>query len=397
MTTTSIGVPDKWSDEQEFVNNGTIQSWFNGGWLSTFIRAGVLDLKAPDELYPGSHFLWNPTPTIPKRARIQAASLAGVASRTMTGVVDTALEVVSKDGRWDAGLLASHWAAGDPASSYPVHNEVHVFDGVTEIAATGAVAGTLDALWPTRRWGVVETPPTARGQKVGQVLTIATGGTLTSASIRASKEGAPGGNCWLEVYSVVGGLPSALLATSNTRLASSFSAPGYPDVLEVFTFSGINQITQTLGTQYAYVLTGDWPVNFTAYLQTRVLSNATLGTDKFPVIFGESRGLGWGNYVEGVAPLSLPVIAGSPSVAWAPPNFTAGIVYTSPDLSALAQAWVDAPSYVPGEPILVRWRPTNPAQLFERGFKSWVHADTPSPSQLATLTVEWKRRKRQVT
>ena len=47
MTTTSIAVANKWSDQQHLEINGTIAQWFNIGWLAFNARVGVLDLKAP--------------------------------------------------------------------------------------------------------------------------------------------------------------------------------------------------------------------------------------------------------------------------------------------------------------------------------------------------------------
>jgi hypothetical protein len=403
MTTTSTYAVDKWSDEQHFDLNGTIQQWFNDEWWRSLVTAvGVLDLKAPDVDLPGAHYLFTPSPAIPPRAVIESASFSGTAGPNnfsqqgnMGEQLNTAIEVVAPDGLWDAGLQSAHWAAGDPTVAFPVHAEVQVFDGVTELASTGVTA-SLARTWPIRRWGNNETPRTDRDQKLGQALTMTASGTLTSGTLRMHRIGAPTSNVWMEVYSMSGGLPDTLLATSDTRLASSIGPSGAPDPLEVFTFSGGDQIALTSGVQYAFVVTGDWTIDFFNYLNVRMISAVT-ATDRKAVAFGESRGLDSMNYESSNDLLLLPIITGSPTVAWQPPIFTEDVVYTSPDLSSLVQAWVNRPGYQAGDPILIRWRRTDPAELFSREMKSWIHPDVTGGSvQAMTLTVDWRRRRAMV-
>ena len=115
-----------------------------------------------------------------------------------------------------------------------------------------------------------------------------------------------------------------------------------------------------------------------------------VSTDYVPgyfATFGEGLGLDSQHYPMAQMPLDLSTVAGS--VSWITPAFVENATFTTPDLSALVQGYIDSVAYSEGDPFLVRLERLGTAQKHNRGFKSFDSPDTPGTAQLVTLDVEW--------
>lgn len=386
----SSAVPATWEDDQECEVNGTLQNKRNFGWISFNARVGIFDLKAPDIDYFASHWRFFLSPQIPPRAKILAASVSGGAQDTRGGTLDTLWEVLDWDGIWDEEpeVTPARWVSGD-VSTNPIEIGVDVYDsGPTLLATAGPII--FGAGWPIRRWGGSNP---SRGLAHGEVVDIDTTGTLDTVDFTMQRFGTIAGtnNVWAEVWSVDGdGLPDTLLATSDLRDASSIATT---QTVETFTFTGGDAIALTSGQTRCFVITGDYTESIINYL---VVMTGLGNANKHPVTFGEGRGFCDGNYPAMQQVRDIPTISGSGSVAWAPPNFTINVVYTSPSLVSLLQAAVNAPGYAANKPIGIRWRRLGSSQLQNRGFKTWESPDTPGVVQQVTLNVDWRPRRMDV-
>jgi hypothetical protein len=392
VTTTSIATPTTWEDEGEININGTLPSHANQAWTDPNLRVGIFDLKAPDIDYPAMHLRFNPSPPIPPRAVITAATISGAAQDTQSGVLNTEIEICANDGLWniEPKIATPRWVSGDVATK-PLEVVCQVYDSISTLLASTTPAGGFQATWPLRRWGNTTPVSPARDEKIGEVLTIATAGTLDTVDFNLTRFGAPTGNIWCEVYSVAGGLPDTLLATSDLEDVTTVAAP--TGGVFTFTFTGPDAIALSLGVQYAFVVTGDWtlPALLADYVTVQTATGG--GAGQFPVGYGEGRGLGSGNYPGVGQLLEIPVVVGSSPVPWNMPPFVINTVYTTPSLVGLVQSAVNQPTFQAGDLLLFRIKRTSDLEFKNRGFKSWVSPDTPGVVQFVTLSVAWRRRR----
>lgn len=382
--TTSVATVARSEDDTEFRLNGTIPdpshfSWFPG--VTDHIW-GVQDLKAPDVEHPGASFRFtNMTPAIPKNAVIISATLSGGAKAPQfgNGALTTVIRLVEKDGLWDAAPNSSaQWISGQHAT-YKVDMRV-VVRGIAavEVANTGAGGRALLGI---RRFGSPD-----RSTRMAQRLTITAADTLTTTLVLLQKFGAPTGNIFLEVFDVVGGLPGTLLATSdNVDVSTLVTFPG-SDI--VFTFSGGDAIALALNDDLFFSVGGDWAVSETDFVVAR--GGVVDYVPGHFATFGEGLGLDSQHYPMAQMPLDLPTVAGS--VVWVTPPFVVNNTFTTPELAALFQTYVNSATYSQGDPFLVRLERLSGAQKHNRGFKSFDSPDTPGTAQLVTLDVDWRRR-----
>ena len=390
---TSTGVVAAWDDTTEFEINNALPSAvnpftsLNGRWGIAVNKAGNIEL-------PGSHWLFrNVTPAIPHYAKILSASVAGGAQDNMSGTLTGVIEIVAKDGLWNNDVIAAHWSSGFHGT-YPLNTQFRLFDSGPTLLAGATIATGVEPVLTMRQWGNTTPTSPSRLQKIGQLMRVATSGTLDTGQCLMRRVGTPGGNIWMEIWSVSGGLPSSLLATSDTRTANSISTASLPSTNEVFTFTGANQIVLTAGTDIVPVMAGDWAVNISNYIAIVHQQNLAPIANSYAVTYGETGRLGQGNYLIGQMPLDLAVVFGSGAITWAMPNFTINTVYTTPSIVQLIQSYVNDPSYVQGDPFLVRIRRLNSVQASSRGFKTWESPDTPGVVQNVTLTVTWRKPRR---
>jgi len=396
VSTLSTATPTTWEDEAEVEINGTLPSHLNQSFASLNSRWGIFDLKAPDIDYPGSHFRFvNLSPSIPPRAKILAASIAGAAQdgtgapgAPQSGVLTARIEVCAPDGTWDVEpSIAARWISGDVTTN-PVEIVAQMYTGGPTLVASTTPTGVFSSRLPVRAWGTVGIP---RDQKAGEVLTTTAAGTLARVDFNLQRHGtaiAGTANLWAEVWSVSGGLPDALLATSAAIDAGSVSTTA---ATVAFTFSGGGAIAIANATQYACILNGSYTMDLANYISLQ--GTAGGGAGQHPVTYGEGRGLCSGNYLGAGQLLEIATIAGSGSVTWNCPAFVLNTVYATPDLSALLQAAVNRPGYVDGDPFLFRIAKTSAFEYKNRGFKTWESPDTPGTVPFVTLSATWRRRR----
>lgn len=386
--TASAATVARSEDDTEFRLNGTLPDSTHFSWFPGVDRhlIGVQDLKAPDVEHPGASFRFtNMAPSIPKNAVIISAALSGGAAlpNLGNGALTIIVEVVEKDTLWDASPnSAAQWISGDHAI-YKRDMGVVVRDGGAIILADTGVplTGFNAGLLSIRRFGSPD-----RSTRMAQRVVITTAGTLATATVTLQKLGLPTGNIFLEVFDVAGGLPGSLLATSdNADVSTLLTAPGSEFS---FTFSGGDAIALALSDDRFWSVGGDWAINGVDFVTARV--GTTDYTSGYFATFGEGLGLDSQHYPMAQMPLDLPTVAGS--VTWPTTVWAENSTQTTPDLAALIQTYVNAATYVEGDPFLVRLRRLSGAQKHNRGFKSFDSPDTPGLAQLVTLDIEWRRR-----
>ena len=193
--------------------------------------------------------------------------------------------------------------------------------------------------WPIRNNGL------GRYLKAGQGVRVVTGGTLGFADITIERTGAVAvGNIWAEVYSQdANGLADVLLATSNTRAASTAPAATAPFR---FTFSGGDQIVLAAGQDVVLVLNGDYPVNGNQHIGVG-WTRAGYGPGTFQ-LFGTGVAFDDQNYPMQQSFRTAPPTPGF--VVWVAPQFFVGVDYDTPDLAALLQTRIGS-GYTQGDPL----------------------------------------------
>lgn len=312
--------------------------------------------------------------------------LRGTAAADLAGPVTTLIEVIAKDGFWDA-------VPNSPAQWKDIDNGVNPGDfRVTVNSASTELTTSNIGTGGNHRWEIRKHSVPARYAQLGQSMEIELAGTLADIDIILNKIGAPTGNIWLEVYDQDGsGFPGNLLATSDIRDVSLIPV-GPPGVSETFVFSGGDQYVFSLAEKFVVVLRGDWAINGVDYVETTfklpgaVQGGYTLGN---AMTFGEGAGLDDQHYPTDLEVITLPSAHPSVFGIWVTPPFTAGVEYTTPNFSELMQPYLDAVGYAEGDPFAIQLTRFSAQQENTRSFKGFDHADTPATSNQITLQIQW--------
>ena len=318
----------------------------------------------------------NMSPPIPENVQILSAFLRGTATQTSTAsLFFSVIVVLGNDGLWNVPSAGPQWRSAGDATATDM-----------DVAVLNVVAGTMaDTAVPiTDPWAIRDNAA-GRYLKAGQGVEITAAGTLGFVDISMVRNGAPSGNVWCEVYSQDGsGLADTLLATSNTRPASS--APGAMAPFR-FTFSAGQQIPLALGQDIVVVLNGDFPLHASV--------NVSVGYAKAGYVPGTFQLFGTGvalddqNYPLQEDFRSIPNGATGFDV-WVAPQFTAGVDYDSADFSSRFEEFIGG-SYAEGDPfaiLLARSLAFFPAGTADRRWANFAHPTFPP----VRLIVEWQER-----
>jgi len=394
MTVSTASISSVNEETHGFDNlSPTAGSWRNGFWpIGPSVNWGIQRGKFPFDFEGIAFKFSNMTPAIPANAKIISAKLRGTAAATSTGVTFlTIVEVLGKDSLWDLAAAGPKWVSASGAG----------FNFDADVVVLNTVAATLvdTGISTTHNWSIRDNS-VGRYLKVGQGVDVVTAGTLGFADISLGREGTPGaGNIWCEIYSQDGaGLADTLLATSNTRVASTAPASTAPFR---FTFSGGEQISLSAGQKIVVVLNGDYPLN--AGNNVRMgWSSGGYAPGTFQ-IFGTGVGFDDQNYPMQRNFRNAPFPYGFG--VWQPPGFTIGVDYDTPEpflagttsFVDMLSGYISSGSYVEGDPIGVKilraalfFPPTGNVY---RQWASFLHA-TFSPVR---LIVEWKPRAIRIT
>lgn len=329
----------------------------------------------------------NLSPTIPPRSTVTSAVLRGTAQGNQSGALTSIIECLAQDGLWDATPSApDQWRDIDNGTQHGDFR-VTVFDSGPTILTDSHIGTGNNFLWELRRYA-----SPARYELLGQSMEIEAAGTLDTIDVIMEGIGAPVGNIWLEIYDLDGsGHPDTLLATSGLVNVATIGAMA----AHTFVFSGGDQYVFSLAEQFAVVARGDWALNGTDYVNLQYkLPGATQGgyTLGNAMTWGNGAGFDDQNYPTNLEVIVLPSAHPSLFVFWTTPPFTAGVEYTTPDLSELVQAYVNSAAYSEGDPFAVNVSRLTAAQENIRNFKGFDHADTPGVSSQITLEIEWRER-----
>jgi len=195
--------------------------------------------------------------------------------------------------------------------------------------------------------------------RFGQRVTVRPGPNqeVSFAGYECFRTGNPAGSLRVRIQGVTidNGvtIPDGIdIAVSADVLASTLVV-GSPGGLIGFFFAGGTVLT--VGAQYFFILDHDYAQDGVNYVSVRH-QNQFL-TDGQLYHFGEGQGLDWQNYPgtvdlnQALTAAAVDILPGG--VIWNVGATTAGVLETSPDISALIQAQVYAPNYTPDAGIII--------------------------------------------
>jgi hypothetical protein len=281
---------------------------------------------------------------IPAGSTINSASIANdsYAITAGTGTFNALVKLLSFDGRWEATSLAAYWATTTSDDDW----HVQLLDGAGVLVTTGAAASA-------RQGGPdIGGDPGTVIQRIAQGVTITTGGNITTARVALGglTLGGNPGNIWVEIWSDAAGLPGTLLGASNTRPVSDIAPKIWAEVRPTydFTFTGGNIVAVSATDKVHAVLRCD-VVGSGIHMGTWRYNYA--GGNFSPYGTSPLGGFDIQNYFTVDDWWAIPTFG--PTAAWTVPLTIA--THTTPDLSALVQAHIDAVGYAASDPIGFRY------------------------------------------
>ena len=309
---------------------------YNAEWRNnTVLQHGTHKSGNPQSPYLRFEDAGVPVGSTINSSSIEVEQISTIAAGSMAATVN----LIAKDGIWNATNTPDEWQ-GPSISINDWH--VELLDVATQLVITGAAANA-------RAFGPILEGDNGEGLKrVGQGVEITVAGDITIARVALGGSFVPGvGDVWVEIYSDNGGLPDTLLGTSATRPIADIDPKLWAQVRPTydFAFTGGDVVTVAINDLVHTVMRTDHVGGTGIHLGT---SNYNYAPGDLSA-FGESMDGGYTqqDYMTTDDLDAIPFIGGT--VLWSIP-ITLGLK-TTPDLSALIQAYIDSVGYAASDPI----------------------------------------------
>lgn len=341
---------------------------------------------------------WNTR--IPPRSTILAATMEFTPFDTRIGAYSTTMNTPDR-----AGEIFSHRAVQKPFQLYEgwsqdgwSNMDIDV-DGNTGLGIIETSGGVSNASWILKQAIEIGAVSSWR-ENLAELITwpAAAVTVIGTATLQMIRTGNPAGSMRLQLRDTVFEkfirVPGPnILAVSDDILVSAVpTAPATGSPI-AFQFTGADQIDPGVGSEVCLVLDADYSVVSGNYVSTRHQNQfLTIGRQMH---FGTGRAADWQNY-PGVLELNQALanpgnsIAGE-DVIWGIGNYTAGVTETSPDITSLLQAQIDAPNYTIDSGILInltRGSDSNQGRIMRSGYHN------PGPGPILRVTYEEPEEKR---
>jgi len=225
----------------------------------------------------------------------------------------------------------------------------------TTFTTVFATSATINASWIMRQISAVGSSIDHRDH-MAQLVTTRTGNmTIASQLWELDRVGNPTGDLTVRIQGVTTDrgvkIPDGIdVAVSNPVAASSI---GTTVGFIPFTFPGTVTLAPT--TEYFILIEPEYSANNADYIRVHH-EQAFLGAGGL-LHYGEGLAMDWQNY-PGVVDLNQAFALGqdlSLDTAWVINSVVTGVVETSPDITALVQAQVNAPNYTQDAGIILQY------------------------------------------
>lgn len=288
---------------------------------------------------------------IPPGSIIDTATVELEANNTKAGALTVPLKTIDRDTYYSEPLIQPFVPFNGYRRDYWSNAAMGALS-TTFTAIAGSATSPSNASWIMKQIGTWR-------EKMWQLTPTRTGNMEISFCIwEMHRTGNPLGSCRMRIQGVQldkygQKQPDGIdVGVSDDVLCSSIALGPAADTVAFFFTT--DPTTLVAETEYFWCIEVDYTADNANHVSThhdnRFFNNGQLYHE------GSGRGFDWQNY-PGTVDLSLGAAAQATVLAgpinWAMPNFVANTRYTSPDITALVQAQVNAPWYTQDAGILI--------------------------------------------
>ena len=341
-----------------------IETGYNGHWGHVFQGANTQWLSAFEQrIIAGSFFFTLQSQSahifdaqIPQGSKILSATQRVQAHATSgAGVLNMPMNTPNRIGHAQLPLKRPFEAfRGWRPDMWSNQNVSLISDTFQTI--TQPTGGVSNASWIVKQL-IAPTGTIGNRDEMAQGFTTSGVHTLGFVTYFLTRTGNPTGSCRIRIEGtklVLGQREpdGNVLAVSDDVLASSIPTSPATGSAVSFVFSGADRITLADATEYFLIFESDYPVLTGNYISIRH-ENQFLSAGRL-MHYGDGLGGDWQNYAGTVDfNQAFHTTELGADVIWPLPQFIQNQNYTSPDISALVQAQVDAPWYTQDAGIII--------------------------------------------